>query len=194
MQIRSRWLSGARLYVIALGLVSAGIIHLVVTLVLPHMAKANAFQLLMARIPLNTMEVMPPAGPRSQPIPYIGPDVRLAICHYDVSEHPLALVLTLPDQGWSLGLYTESGDNFYVLPAQPRRLKDIKLTLSPRGERTLSFLSLGRRVTNQSISNIEVPQPRGFAVIRAPLRGRAFAEETDTALRRASCTTTSDQN
>jgi uncharacterized membrane protein len=113
--------------------------------------------------------------------------VRLAVCRYDVSDGPVALTVALPDKGWTLGLYTEWGDNYFVLPAQESRYGDITLTLVAPGERSFSLLTLGGRTTQTSLSQVEVPEMTGFAVIRAPMRGRAFAAEIEATLKRAGC-------
>jgi uncharacterized membrane protein len=181
------WIRSFSLYTAVLALVAGGIIHISATLIVPRLAKASAFQRLSDNLPANVMRVLPVAGAESQPIPYLGPDVRLAVCHFDVSDGPVAINLMLPDQGWTLGLYTSQGDNFYVLPAQVQRLNDIALTLVARGERSFSLLTLGRPQAVKSFSQIEVPESTGFAVIRAPVRGRAFAGEVDRILRKAGC-------
>jgi uncharacterized membrane protein len=113
--------------------------------------------------------------------------VRLAVCRYDVGDGPVALTVALPDKGWTLGLYTEWGDNYFVMPAQESRAGDTTLTLVAPGERSFSLLTLGGRTTQTSLSQVEVPELTGFAVIRAPMRGRAFAAEIEAALKRASC-------
>ena len=182
-----RWLRRLSLYTAVLALVSAGIVHISATLVLPQLAKASAFQRLADQLPENVMRVLPAAGADSQPIPYLGPDVRLAVCRYNVSDGPIMITLGLPDRGWTMGLYTPQGDNFYVLPAQVQRAGDITLTLVVKGERSFSLLTLGRPAAVLSISQIEVPESTGFIVIRAPVRGRAFAEEIEKTLRRARC-------
>jgi uncharacterized membrane protein len=181
------WIRGLSLYTAVLALVAGGIIHITATLIVPQLAKASAFQRLSEALPLNRMRVLPSAGADSQPIPYLGPDVRLAVCRYDVSDGPVAVTMALPDKGWTLGLYTPNGDNFYVLPAQEQRSSDITLTLVAPGERSFSLLTLGRPAAVTSISQIEVPEMTGFIVIRAPLRGRAFAGEIEATLKRATC-------
>ncbi len=187
MPMMPKWIRGISTYTLALALVTGGIVHISATLVVPHLAKANAFQLLTSALPVNSMQILASADGAGQPIPYLGPDVRLAVCRYDVSTNPLSIVLTLPDEGWTLGLYTDRGDNFYVLPSQVQRLSEIKLTLVAKGERSFNLLTLGRPAAIQSISQIEVPEAQGFAVIRAPLRGRAFAAQVEATLRRARC-------
>lgn len=182
-----RWLRGVSLYTAVLAVVAGGIIHIAATLVVPQLARASAFQRLSQALPVNRMRVLAPADASSQPLPYLGPDERLAVCQYDVSDGPVSVTMALPDKGWTFGLYTKQGDNFYVLPAQEQRAADITLTLIPQGERSFSLLTLGGRTTQTSISQIEVPAATGFMVIRAPVRGRAFAAEIEATLRRAGC-------
>lgn len=182
-----RWLESLSPLTVLLALVAGGMIHLTATLVVPQLAKASAFQRLAQSLPVNRMRVLPPVDAAAQPLPYLGPDVRLAVCQYDVSDGPVALTVALPDKGWTLGLYTGWGDNFYVLPAQESRVSDMTLTLVPAGERSFSLLTLGNRAAVTSISQIEVPEAIGFAVIRAPMRGRAFAAEIEATLKRAGC-------
>ena len=187
MSLIPGWIRGLNLYTLVLALVTGGIVHISVTLALPHLARANAFLRLSEVVGINSMQVLPPASAAAQPLPYLGPDVRLAVCRFDVTDGPVTVSLALPESGWTLGLYTMQGDNFYVLPAQEQRSQAISLTLVMQGERSFSLLSLGRPAAIRSISQIEVPQAQGFAVIRAPLRGRAFAAETDAILHRARC-------
>lgn len=187
MQMMRGWFEGFRWYIALVGLVTGAIIHIVATLILPQFAKASAFQRLSQSLPINRMRLLPPVDAANQPLPYLGPDLRLAVCRYDVGDGPVAVTMALPDTGWTLGLYTKQGDNFYVLPAQEHRSDDITLTLVPPGERSFSLLTLGGRTPAASISQIEVPHLEGFIVIRAPLRGRAFAADIEQTLKRANC-------
>jgi uncharacterized membrane protein len=189
MPMMPGWMKRLSWYTLLLALVVGGIIHIAATMILPQFAKASAFQQLAQALPVNRMRILPPIDAATQPLPYVGPDVRLAVCRYDVSDGPVAVKVALPDSGWMLALYTEAGDNFFVLPAQEGRTVDISLTLIPRGERSFSLLSFGGRITQTSVSQIEVPRTKGFAVVRAPMRGRAFAGEIETALKRSGCET-----
>lgn len=187
MSMMPAWLRGLSWYTAILALVAGAVIHIAATLVLPQFAKASAFQRLSQSLPVNRMRLLPAADAGNQPLPYLGPDMRLAICRYDVGDGPVSVTIALPDKGWALGLYSRQGDNFYVLPAQENRSADITLTLIPPGERSFSLLTLGGRTAVLSISQIEVPETEGFIVIRAPLRGRAFAGEIEQTLKRAQC-------
>ena len=65
---------------IVLGLVLAGLIHIVAVLTLPLLAPKNAHARLAALGPANTMIELPPAAPGRQVMPMMAPDVRYAFC------------------------------------------------------------------------------------------------------------------
>jgi uncharacterized membrane protein len=113
MPMMPGWMKRLSWYTLLLALVVGGIVHIAATMILPQFAKAGAFQQLAQVLPVNRMRILPPIDATNQPLPYVGPDVRLAVCRYDVSDGPVAVKVALPDSGWMLALYTEAGDNFY---------------------------------------------------------------------------------
>src|SRR5262245_65635340 len=100
------------LYVV-LGLVLAGLIHIVAVLTLPLLAPKNAHARLAALGPANRMIELPAAAPGRQVIPMMAPDVRYAFCRFDLTNGPVRLKAGIPDDLWLIALYTPEGDNFY---------------------------------------------------------------------------------
>ena len=180
------WVSRVSWQWMSVSLVAGGMIHILATLVVPKMTTASAWHRLSARLPVNRMVVLPPATAGNQALPYMGPDTRVAICRYDLSQGPLVVSVTLPDKGWSLGLYSPDGDNFFAVPAQEQRIAEVKFTLRPPAERLLGIFNWGRGV-DATISEVVVPRIEGLVVIRAPLRGRVYQSEAEAVLARASC-------
>lgn len=168
-------------------LVAGGVIHIVATLIMPQLATASGVQRLVEQLPSNRMRVLPAATAKSQPLPFMAPDTRLAVCRYDVSDGPVRISAVLPDKGWTVSLYSLQGDNFYVLPAQDFRRLDVAFQLVPQTERYFWFFNLGRTM-EASAGQVAVPFHQGLVVVRAPLRGRSFQGETEAALTRAQCT------
>ena len=166
--------------------VSGGIIHICATLAMPRFAAASGVQRLSANLPVNRMQVLPPATAERQHLPYHGPDVRLAVCRYDVADGPVTVSAVLPDKGWSLAIYSMQGDNFYIVPAQDYRRSEVSFQLIPQSERFLGVFNLTRGVET-SASQITVPEPRGLIVVRGPMRGRTYHSETEAYLQRAFC-------
>ena len=81
----------------------------------------------------------------------------------------------------------EARQEFVLTGSGFPRNTDIKLSWVMPDERSFSLLTLGNRAAVTSFSQIEVPEAIGFAVIRAPMRGRAFAADIEATLKRAGC-------
>ena len=186
MPLMPAWTRKLSWQVVAVSAVMAGIIHIASTLIVPKLATPSAYHRLSAALPVNSMRVLPPATATTQVLPFVGPDVRLAVCRYDVSEGPVQISAVLPESGWTLGLYTPDGDNFYAITAQELRRTDVRFTLAPPAERFLGLFNWGR-TADTTTTQITVPQTTGVVVLRAPLRGRAYQYETESMLALAQC-------
>jgi len=91
---------------IVLGLVLAGIIHIIAVLTLPMLAPKNAHARLAALGPANNMIELPAAAPGRQVMPMMAPDVRYAFCRFDLANGPVRLKAAVPDDLWLIALYT----------------------------------------------------------------------------------------
>ena len=180
------WLRRMRWQALLVSLVAAGVVHIIATLIVPKLATGSAWRRIGESLPPNRMMVLPPATPDKQILPFIGPDVRLAVCRYDVSNGPVNISVLLPDKGWTLGLYTPAGDNFYAIPAQDFRRTEARFVLTPPAERFLGLFEWGRQ-PDTTAGNIAVPTAQGLVMVRAPMRGRAYTSEIEAVLARAQC-------
>jgi len=160
-----------------------GIVHICATFAAPALSSGHAYQLLRVKLPLNRMVVLPPQAPARQILPYLPPDVLYAMCRYDLSGGPVAVTAVVADAGWALSLHTPQGGNFYVLPGQQLRRTEVSLLLVPSGPEG----ALAPRPENPADTAIASPTSEGLIVVRGPLRGLAWAAETEATLRRASC-------
>jgi uncharacterized membrane protein len=158
------------------------------TFLAPQMAKSRAAMRIAIDLPANKMVVLPPPSAKSQPLPFMSPDMRYAMCRYDAGSGPIAVNATLADKGWSFGLYTLKGDGFYAVPSQAGRRTDVGLVLSltPPADRTFGFLNFGR-TADQDASNVTLPQREGLVIIRAAVKGQAYVKEIEAYLSRATC-------
>ncbi len=187
MPVIPGWLKRLSWQTIAIAVVTGGIVHITATLVIPQFARATAFHRIADGHPANVMRVLPPASPSAQPLPFLSADERIAVCKFNVEDGPVDISAVLPEKGWSLGLYTASGDNFYVIPAQDLRRFDIALTLIPAQEKFFSAFGVGKSV-ELSVSQVHVPTNVGYVVIRGMQRGRSYTADVEATLRQAKCT------
>jgi len=137
-------------------------------------------------LPTNSMVVLGQPGPDTQLVPYQEPDTSFAICYYDISNGPVLANLVLPSGGWTLALYSPAGDNFYVLPGRDQRSTAISALLVPAGNEA-ALPPVIQRPRGAAPTYIQVPEPTGLLVIRAPLRGESYRAEVEAVLARASC-------
>lgn len=179
--LRRRW----RMVVASVLLV--GIVHICATLAAPSapvLSARHAYHLLREKLPLNRMVILPLQGPGRQLLPYLPPDMLYAMCRYDLSGGPVAVTAAVADAGWALSLHNPQGGNFYVLPGQQLRRTEVSFLLVPSG----ADAALVPRRESPTDTNIASRTLEGLIVVRAPLRGLAWAAETEATLRRATCT------
>ena len=192
MQITSRvtslgpWLR-TRLRVLLLAVITAAILHIVATLAAPRLAGSTPFSKLAPVVPLHKLLVMPAIAPSTQPLPFMAPDVRYAMCRYDTGKGPVTVSARLPGRGWALALYTPAGDNFYTASGQDGQSTDIVLQLTPVADRFLGLTPEARGKASEAVTSLDIATDKGLIVIRAPDRGLAYRAETDAILKRANC-------
>ncbi len=173
--------------IVAITFVAASILHICATFAAPQLVVTTAYSKMKARLPLNSMIVLPPIDPDTQPLPFMAPDVRYAMCRYDTRDGPVTLKAHLPDAGWTLSLYSPQGDSFYAATGLDERPISIALQIVPTGERFFGLTpeASGRASTRnpkQMVSSVE-----GIAVLRAPDKGVAYQQVVESQIARATC-------
>lgn len=171
---------------IVLGLVLAGLIHIVAVLLLPSLAPRNAQARLAALGPANTMIEIPAALPGRQAMPMMAPDIRYAFCRFDLSNGPVRLRAEIPDELWLIGLYTPEGDNFYSVVGADMKRPQIDIIIST-ADQTVEEASVDAPEAFDDVIVVNSPVSEGIALIRAPLAGPSRASFAERALRSTSC-------
>jgi len=176
-----------RLRVITAGVFAILILHILATLAAPRLAPSPAYSRLVPLLPVNSMLVLPPIGPGAQPLPFMGPDARYAMCRFDTTKSPVTLTASLPGAGWSLALFSDKGDNFYTAVAQPGRRTEVSLVLALTDERFAGLTpeAAGRKITEDRY--LTLAAKRGVAVLRAPDQGLAYRAINEAELKRGVC-------
>jgi uncharacterized membrane protein len=177
----------SRLRVLALAMVTAGIIHITATLIAPRLSGATPFVRLTPLAPLHTFAVLAPMTPQNQALPFLSPDMRYAICRYDTAKGPVTITASLPGRGWILSLYSPEGDSFYTAVGQEAQSSDLALLLTPSDDRFLGLTPEARGKATEGTNSLSITTGKGMAVLRAPDRGIAYASQTETVLKKATC-------
>ena len=189
MQISSvsQWLQ-TRAHVLLIAVLLAAILHIVATLIAPNIAGGTPFAKLSPVAPLHKFLVLPPVSPQSQPLAFMAPDVRYAMCRYNTAQGPVSVSVRLPGRGWALALYTPEGDNFYTALGQDGQQSDISLQLTPVADRFLGLTPEARGKASEATATLDIATGTGLIVVRAPDLGLAYRADTEATLQRATCT------
>ncbi len=176
------------LRLVAAALAAMGILHICATLAAPMLMGRSAFDRLSPILPLNSVVVLPPITPENQPLPFLTPDVRYAMCRYDTAQAPVGLSVQLPGKGWSVALHTPEGDNVYAATGEDERITSLRLRILPSDERFMGLTPESLGVADTSEKPQVVRSARGIIVLRAPDRGHAYVPFTEAGLRQFTCT------
>ena len=193
--MRRSWLSLRTVYWGVVGAVFGAILHVTYVLAAPHLATGTAWRQLSPQLPINEMKMLPAVKPGAQPLPFMAPDVRYAMCRFDLDAGALEIKSRLLDPTWSISLFTPRGENFSTFTTLDLMKPEVELVVAPNAERTLlesvqTFLTRTERETRGQRDPgivITAPAREGLAVIRAPIMGVAFQKEVEAALAAATC-------
>ena len=171
---------------IALGLVLAGLIHVVAVLTLPMLAPRDAQARLAALGPANTMIQLPAAAPGRQVMPMMAPDVRYAVCRYDLSKGPVRLRARIADGLWLIAFYTPLGENFYAVAGADMKESEVDLIIATV-DQTVAEVGVDSPEAFDNVVVVSSPVVEGIALIRAPLAGPSRSAEAERALKATYC-------
>jgi uncharacterized membrane protein len=165
---------------------AAAILHILATLATPYLTPASGYSKLASGLPENAMMILPPVAAGAQPLPFLSPDARYAVCRFDTKNGSVNLTAVLPEPGWVLSIFSPAGDNFFSSVASADR-PQVSVQLVPGEEiwRGSNDQPLNVAVTREA--TLTIPANSGIVVIRAPDRGEAYAARAMAELKRARC-------
>lgn len=167
--------------------VAAAILHICATLAAPYLATAPAYSRLAAALPVNAMKLIPPVTRAAQPLPFLAPDARYAMCRFDTSKSPVTVSAILPGVGWSLAIYTTAGENIYAATGLPSQETNAAIRLVPSGDRFTGLTPESRGLAPTTRQELSIAARQGVVIVRAPDRGIAYHGLTEATLATATC-------
>jgi len=186
MRLISKLFNLWSIYWLIAGLLLGAIIHLVTILTLPQLSEHKAWDRIGSTYPINTMTILPPVSPDAQPLPFMAPDIRYAICRYNVKDKPLVVRTTLLNENWSIAVFGQQGDNVYTVSGANLRSNNVDIKISFAKNDKLKFGIRQNQFVDSSIP-VKVNAPEGLVMVRAPILSKAYIDQAMTHLRMASC-------
>jgi uncharacterized membrane protein len=170
------------------------ILHVATTFTAPSIALSSAWDRLAPALKPNTMVIFPPVTPDVQPLPYMAPDARIAICLFDTRRGKVVLTASLPTPGWSLTLYDPDGTAIYVAAGRPDRPTTVSLLLVPDDDRFMGLSPEAQGLRSPREQQLQVQARKGLAVLRAPDSGYAYRALIEAELKRGACRRVADKS
>jgi len=72
-------------------------VHICIILLMPYVSQGSAWVRLADKTTINRLAILPRGPETPGPLAFMAPDVRYAVCRYDLSSGPLQLRSPLPD-------------------------------------------------------------------------------------------------
>ncbi len=166
-------------------LFGVGILHIVATLAAPSLAIATAYNRLQGVLPANRILVLPAIAPGSQPLPFMSPAMRYAMCHFDTTAGPVDLSVQLSETGSSLTIYSVDGEAVYTAAQSDVPLHRVRIV--PADGRFLGLTPEARGRQSAEVPSATLPAERGIIVYAVPDRGLSYTTQTEQLLRSATC-------
>lgn len=180
-------LSRINLRLVIAALFAIAVLHVATVFTAPSLAVSSAWDRLAPALKANTMVVFPVVTPEAQPLPYLAPDARIAMCLFDTRQSPVALTASLPAPGWTLTLYDKHGSALYTAAGRPDRPTAVSLLLVPDDDRFMGLTPEAQGLRSPRQNQLRVQALRGLAVLRAPDAGYAYRTRTVAELSAATC-------
>jgi uncharacterized membrane protein len=171
---------------IAMAIVLAGLIHVIAVLTLPLLAPRNAYARLADMGPANTIIQLPALEPGQQVMPQMAPDVRYAMCLFDLTEGPIYLQANVPDELWLIAFYTPIGENFYTVIGADMKRSNVDVVVTTE-DQSVADATGNSAEALENLVVVNSPVSKGVALIRAPLAGASRSFEAERALEATYC-------
>lgn len=171
--------------IVAAALCGVGVLHIVATLAAPQLAIATAFNRLERILPANQIVVLPEISAGTQPLPFMSPALRYAMCRFDTAHSTIDVSVELSIAGSSLTIYSTEGESIYT--AADSEIAQHRVQIIPDDGRFLGLTpeALGRRST--AISSATLHAKHGIVVYAVPTRGIAYQAAAQRQLDAAIC-------
>jgi uncharacterized membrane protein len=147
------------------GLLLGGVVHLSTILLLPSMAKHDAYSRLAPLAPVNKVVPVPAPSPENAAMPFMDPAFAMAVCRYDLSRAPLKFSVPISQAYTSVSFYTRSDIPYYAINDRAAGRRVIELDLMTPDQH--NDLPDNEEITAADRLIVESPTNTGLIVIKA---------------------------
>lgn len=171
--------------IVLAALFGVGILHILATLAAPSLAIATAYDRLKGVLPTNRIVSLPKIEPGAQPLPFLSPAQRYAMCRFDTTGGPIDVLVDLGSAGSSLTIYSPEGEAIYT--AAESDVGQHRVRIAPPDGRFLGLTPEARGRQSAQVATATLNAHSGIVVFAVPARGDAYASITTRQLAGAVC-------
>lgn len=173
------------LYVLLIGIVGAGIVHIAVLLLLPQFSERDAWSSLAEAADVYKAVRIDAADGSPPIVKAVDPLFHAAACRFDLDEGPVRLSAPGAVPFWSVSIYNRAGQNVYSFndrATEKGALDFVVLT----SEQMIEVRKAMPEDFQKSIF-VQVPVGEGMVVIRSFVPDPTWEEATSEFLARVAC-------
>ncbi|MEM7619797.1 MAG: hypothetical protein AAF228_04950 [Pseudomonadota bacterium] len=162
----------------------SGIIHILTVFSMPYFAPQSGWSRLQ-NFPLHQMQVIENALDTAHSIPMLAPNIKYAVCRFDVRSGPVSIVSDVPSDLFSIAAYDRLGQNFYVLFGSNLQRSKLNVILVQSSD--LEDMQALAAESSEDVILVEATDSQGVVLLRAPISGRVYVQSTLETLQQATC-------
>jgi len=175
------------LWALGLGLVGAGLVHIVIVLLVPVYADHNSWARVTALGAENQFHLLDQAGPADQRRE-TDPLLLRAACPFDLDNGPVRVFATGSVPFWSLSVFGRNGENVYSLNDRSSVDRRLDLVLAQPLQRIELEKSSVAQKTDSIVAELDIH--KGFVVVRAFVPDESWRPIVTSFLHDAACAVT----
>jgi len=113
------------------------------------------------------------------------PAVFHAICPFDISNGPIQISIAPFEHYWSLGIYSQKGDNYYSINDRQSVDSKLNIIIQEPGREEDADTKLAKLVRDRTV--LDAPTPKGIAVLRFQIYNRESRDAIITQVKSFTC-------
>jgi uncharacterized membrane protein len=134
-------------------------------LMLPRIAKQDAYSRVPPIAPVNKVVPLPAPTPDKAVMPFMDPAFAMAVCRYDLSDAPIKLSVPISQAYTSVSFYTRSDIAYYAINDRAAGRRVIELDLMTPDQH--NDLPDNEEITAADRLIVESPTNTGLIIIKA---------------------------
>lgn len=167
------------------GVLLGGIIHIAIVLLVPYYASADAWAQMRQFGSDRQFHVLPLPQAGAEPLASLDPRMLHAVCRFDLADGPVRILVSFPDEFWSVAVFDRRGRNLYSL--NDRAAEGAHLDLAILTPVQIAQLRQNPPDSLDTAIVLELPIESGFSLIRAFVPDESLLPNARAALAEADC-------